>query len=372
MHATRWIQQAVDSGIESALFDLVPNPIVSEESIFSRHYFLEKKSKYFSKVPVFGVLLELRNQYKQLRSAAEEFSPDIIHCHWLFHSLPFVATFLKCAPIISTPWGSDLQLSTRPLRQNFKKVIANQILTRRIISHSDDFCCDSRQLAAILKKKGARVEPRIVYFGTDLNKFCKDNRSEELRDKFGASKEDILVISNRSHEEIYDIPTLIRAAHLLKDSSKSLKYVIAGSGSLTDTLKASVYAAGLNGLFYFTGRLNDHEFVSATASCDIYISTSKSDGGLAASTAEAMACEVPVVITEFGENAEWLCDEKAGFLFTIGSETELSDKIKILAESKELRKSMGAIGRFKIEQDNNSEIEWEKVLQMYNSVTHLD
>ena len=41
---------------------------------------------------------------------------------------------------------------------------------------------------------------------------------------------------------------------------------------------------------------------------DIYVSTSLSDGGLAASTAEAMACELPVIITNFGVNSKWISE----------------------------------------------------------------
>jgi glycosyltransferase involved in cell wall biosynthesis len=369
VHAVRWITQAIESEIDCALFDLVAEAQPPSELAISEHFTYKKPAGVLHKVPVIGEIVEMSKQYKALRAAAVKFSPDAIHCHWLFHSVPFLATFLKLAPLISTPWGSDLQLPVRPLRRRVKKVIANRLLTKRIIVKSIAFCCDSRKLSSILKERGATSEPRIIYFGTDTSKFSSLNRSQEIRTKFGAREGDLLVISNRSHEELYDIQTLIRAAVIVRANNTKVRFVIAGSGSQTTTLINLVKELRLEEAFYFTGRLSDEEFVGATASCDIYVSTSTSDGGLAASTAEAMACEVPVIITEFGENADWLCEERAGLLFPIGDSANLAKKILDLAGSDDLRRQMGAVGRSKILIDNNSDLEWKKVLKMYREVT---
>lgn len=371
VHAIRWIEQALDSGIDCALFDLVPGGSTPTDLAISKYFTYENQQGFLSRLPIIGELTDMRRQYLLLKEAVSSFSPDVIHCHWLFHSLPFVATFLQDVRIISTPWGSDLQFPVKPLKGRLKKVIANRVLTSRIISKSDGFCCDSRQLASILKHRGATVDPRIIYFGTDISKFSSKNRSDEIRKKFGAGDGDLLIISNRSHENLYDIQTLIRAAFLLKNSHTNLRYVIAGSGSITESLKNLVKDLELQGIFYFTGRLNDAEFIGATASCDIYVSTSTSDGGLAASTAEAMSCEVPVVISEFGENAEWLTNETAGLLFEIGNENELANRIQRLAQSEDLRRAMGRVGRDKISTDNNSVLEWQKVLKMYDDINPL-
>ena len=370
VHASRWISQAIDSGIECSLFDLVPGANKPSDLDLANYFSYELKASRFSNIPILGELLALKRQNFLLSAAVKEVAPDAIHCHWLFHSLPFLATFQKGVSLIATPWGSDLQQPIKPLRGRLKKVITNRILVGRIVSKSIGFCCDSRQLASILKSRGARTEPRIIYFGTDVKKFSPANRLDSIRTKFGGGSDKLLIISNRSHENLYDIQTLIRAASLLKESHENLRYVIAGSGSITQSLKELVEELQLSEFFYFTGRLDDVEFVSATASCDIYVSTSTSDGGLAASTAEAMSCRVPVVISNFGENAEWLENESAGFLFDIGDEFGLAEKIKLLADSKDLREAMGQAGREKISRDNNSNLEWMKVLALYDDVIH--
>jgi glycosyltransferase involved in cell wall biosynthesis len=103
-------------------------------------------------------------------------------------------------------------------------------------------------------------------------------------------------------------------------------------------------------------------------SCDIYVSTSKSDGGLAASTAEAMASGLPVLISDFGENSDWLRKESAGYVFAIGDFETLAKQIIKLSSNKEMRMSMGIAGKRIIEKDNNSRIEWIKVNNLYTSL----
>lgn len=367
VHTLRWVERATNSGINSGLLDLVPNSSKPESLKVSRYYSYSATNNRILRVPILGELIQLVQQTVDVKKAISDFSPDLIHCHWLFHSIPFLATFQKKIPIISTPWGSDLQMPIKPLRGRIKKTLVNRFLTKRIIRRSSALCCDSEKLASLMLSRGANVTPQIIYFGTDTLKFSSKSRSIATRSKFGGTEHNLLVISNRSHEEVYDIPTLIYAGALLNQTHPHLRFIIAGSGSLTDSLKQLVSELHLNDSFFFTGRLTDDEFLSATASCDIYVSTSTSDGGLAASTAEAMACEIPVVISNFGENANWLCNEQAGFLFKIGDPQELSEKIKLLADSETLRREMGSKGRKKILADNNIELEWNKVVSLYRN-----
>ena len=50
---------------------------------------------------------------------------------------------------------------------------------------------------------------------------------------------------------------------------------------------------------------------------DIYVSTALSDGGLAASIAEAMAFERLVIVSDNSDNKLWVKNKKNGFLFEL-------------------------------------------------------
>jgi glycosyltransferase involved in cell wall biosynthesis len=369
VHAVRWIERASNSGIQCLLFDLAPEnqrQVIEDVETFALPDTFFSRKKYFQ---VIYDVMSIFKSYALIRNILKQRSPDFIHAHWLFSGVPFAASFFKSVPLIITPWGSDIQVPIFPLKGRIKFVLTNRIFTRRIASHCSMACCDSVAQREILVARGAKkTEVNIIYFGTDVEKFAPSNRDSSIREKFGASDEDLLVISNRNHEDVYDIPTFLKAAALVAQRSKNIRFVIAGSGSLTTNLKKIVSDLKIEDRIYFTGRMTDHEFVCATASCDIYVSTSKSDGGLSASVAEAMASSVPVLISNFGENASWLKKNTAGYAFEIGDSENLAEKIIELANNADLRKKMGSEGRKIIAAENNSKLEWVKVLDMYQRV----
>jgi glycosyltransferase involved in cell wall biosynthesis len=110
------------------------------------------------------------------------------------------------------------------------------------------------------------------------------------------------------------------------------------------------------------------EFPNVLASCDIYVSTSLSDAGISAATAEAMASGLPVVITDFGDNKKWVIDGENGFVIPIKDHRILAEKIVYLLHNKEERIKMGENGRQLIEEKNNYYKEMAKVEQIYSNL----
>lgn len=362
VHTLRWLERFTSSGHEAHLFDL-----------YTEGAFTLQIPRYFLRpLDNKGLLADIKQTfliYKFLKDLIEKEKFDAIHLHWLFHQAPFAATFLKKIPIVSTSWGSDIQVPWRPLKIQLKKKIINIIMVSRIARKSIFMCCDSQAQKRILVRRGSSENRvKIIYFGTDINKFRKQNRSFELRDKLGANSDTVLVLSNRNHEDVYDIPTFVRAAKIASAVNDRLRFVIAGSGTNTNNLIDLVRQLDIESKVVFPGRLDDSDFANLSASCDVYVSTSKSDGGLAASTAEAMASEIPVLVSNFGENSDWLRNQTAGFVFNIGDEVSLANLIIKLSNDSLLRSELGKKGRGIIERDNNSEIEWEKVKSLYQLV----
>ena len=362
VHTLRWLERFTSSGHEAHLFDL-----------YTEGAFTLQIPRYFLRpLDNKGLLADIKQTfliYKFLKDLIEKEKFDAIHLHWLFHQAPFAATFLKKIPIVSTSWGSDIQVPWRPLKIQLKKKIINIVMVSRIARRSIFMCCDSQAQKRILVRRGSSENRvKIIYFGTDINKFRKQNRSFELRDKLGANSDTVLVLSNRNHEDVYDIPTFVRAAKIASAVNDRLRFVIAGSGTNTNNLIDLVRQLDIESKVVFPGRLNDSDFANLSASCDVYVSTSKSDGGLAASTAEAMASEIPVLVSNFGENSDWLRNQTAGFVFNIGDEVSLANLIIKLSNDSLLRSELGKKGRGIIERDNNSEIEWEKVKSLYQLV----
>jgi glycosyltransferase involved in cell wall biosynthesis len=101
---------------------------------------------------------------------------------------------------------------------------------------------------------------------------------------------------------------------------------------------------------------------------DVYVSTSLSDAGIAASTAEAMACGLPVIVTDVADNRDWVEDGDNGFVIPVKSPKLLAEKIIYLLKNENIRKKFGKSGRKIIEERNNYYKEMEKMENIYEKL----
>jgi len=79
-------------------------------------------------------------------------------------------------------------------------------------------------------------------------------------------------------------------------------------------------------------------------SLDIFVLPS-SEEALGTSILEASSCGVSVVASKIGGIPECVEDWKSGFLFEAENVDKLKEKLKILIENENLRKSFGEYGR---------------------------
>ena len=78
---------------------------------------------------------------------------------------------------------------------------------------------------------------------------------------------------------------------------------------------------------------------------------------------EAMACGKSVVASDVGGLHYLVENGKTGLLFKCGNVEELSEKVIILLQNKELREKMGIAGRKKAR-----EFSWDKIAEKTNEV----
>jgi glycosyltransferase involved in cell wall biosynthesis len=116
------------------------------------------------------------------------------------------------------------------------------------------------------------------------------------------------------------------------------------------------------------GWIPEHDLPRYLASCDVYVSTALSDGGLAASTAEAMACGLPVIVTDVGDNAEWVQEGVQGFIVPPKDPSALAWRLASLLERGEERARLGRSGRALIEERNNWTAEMHRMEEYYRNL----
>lgn len=330
IHTYRWVRYFVDRGHEVDWLSLVPSSFDDMTGI--RLHILGQSVPRAFRLP--GAIIEAR------RWIATH-TPDIVHAHYLGSYGLIGAVAAGRVPFVATAWGSDVLIAGKSwLRGPF---------VRHVLRRADLITCDAYHMIEAIAAFGINKEKvRLVYFGIDSTRFCPGPADASIRNALQLHSSPT-VISLRSLEPIYDIATLVKASSIVLREVPNARIVIVGGGSERENLEDLTRSLGVSAQVTFVGRVANHELPQYLRSMDVYVSTALSDGGLSASTAEAMACGLPVVVTNCAENDRWVEDKVNGYLTPIGSPEALAEKLVTLLKDPALRRSMGGAGRQTVE-----------------------
>ena len=300
-----------------------------------------------------SLILSIKKLYKKIK-------PDLIHSHSV-GSYAWITMFLPKTPLIMTPWGTDVLI-------DMKKSAINRFLSLRSMNRSSAITVDAEHMKKELINFGIDSNKiSVIYFGTDTNfyKFSEEDRSK-IRVKYNIKEDDLVIISTRTLNPIHDVFLTIKSIPDVLNSIKNAKFIIASDGSERSEMESYVTKNDLNLNVIFPGYMTMNEMAAFLSAADIYVSSSKADAGLAASTAEAMSIGLPVIVSNNSDNCFWV--EGAGLLFNDGDSQGISNAIIEISSNKELSKQFGKNGRARISQDNDYKTEMSKVNDLYENI----
>ena len=352
IHTVRWVNYFAEHDWKVDLITWHPptsnseiHPAVNIHHIFFPPHYIAR----------YGALLEITRLIKKI-------CPDIIHAHYISHFGILAGLYGRLSgfrPIVLTAWGSDILVDV----EVFKKWLITYALKR-----VDLITCDGSNLRKALIELG--TEPQKIYricWGTDTRKFNPEQRSEKIREDLGISNSPT-IISSKNLEIPYDIESLVKSIPIVLKKVPEAKFVIAGRGSQETVLKQLAKSLGVSDSVRFVGWIPSDEYPQYLASADIYVCTSLSDGGLAISTKEAMACRLPVVITNLEVNTEWIKDGENGFVVPLQDPESLAEKIIYLIEHEDIRMKFGELGRKMVKERFEYDKELKKVENLYEQL----
>jgi glycosyltransferase involved in cell wall biosynthesis len=181
-----------------------------------------------------------------------------------------------------------------------------------------------------------------IYEGMDLAFYPR----RDISSRRGLDKPVVIgTVAHLSHEKGLD--SLIRAAALIPDVHKKLRFVIVGDGACRPKLEELVREKGLQDCFHFWGfqsNASDH-----LKSFDIFALPSLSEG-LSSAILEAMASSLPIVATDVGGIPELVTNGYNGLLVPPANPEALAEAIRKLAEHPEESLQMGRRGRERMEE----------------------
>ncbi len=126
------------------------------------------------------------------------------------------------------------------------------------------------------------------------------------------------------------------------------RLIIAGSGPLQGRLERHARRLGVEGRVIFAGHIPEGEKVDYYNVADLLLFPSAMEGfGL--TVAEAMSCELPVVVSDRGSLPELVVDGEGGFLCDPSDRENFARRALLLLSDPALRRKFGSANRARVE-----------------------
>lgn len=186
-------------------------------------------------------------------------------------------------------------------------------LVRQYLTRTDSNIVLSGFLANVFEKHGLPyvVIPNIVELG---------NAIYRKRRAFTPN-----LICTRAHEELYNIPCILRAFAKVQSVIPEATLILVGGGTLHEKLKQQAVQMGLNNVT-FIGRVDNSQIFQYLDKADIILSSPRIDN-MPVSLLEAMASGLLVISSRVGGVPYIIKDNSTGLLFESNNDNELADKI---------------------------------------------
>lgn len=355
-HTQRWIRYFADAGYEVHV-------ISSDEKISIANIEnvpVWRLRRFGPRTRILNYLVNSLSLLIQFKRLIRKMNPDIIHAHSIV-DISLLGAFSGFHPFVVTPWGSEILIEP-------KKSKVSRWIVKYVLKRADLITCDAEHIQEPLVQLGADP-PKInlIYFGVDIRKFRLGQREGKLSEELGII-DSPTIASFRRLDPDCDVASLITAIPLVLREVPKAKFIIAGKGSEEANLEELAKSLGVSDSISFLGWISNDELPRYLASADVYVSTALSDAGIAASTAEAMACGLPVIITDFGDNRKWVKDGENGYIIPPKAPETLASRIIYLLQNEDTRRRFGQLNRQVIEERNNWEKEMGKMGKLYENL----
>ena len=304
-HTERWIKAYQQSDIKVLAVGMEPPKEEKEYYLHIKSEFRKSPFKYISKLGM-------------VKNIIKEFNPDIIHAH-MAPNYGLLAMLSGFRPYIISLWGPDV-LET-PRKSFFHFLTLKKIFMNASLLH-----VDADIMGWILENKFGICRGKIMNFPHGVTEeFLTPEIKKEIKDE-------LLMVSHRKLEKIYNNETIIEALGILKKKGINFRFIFASGGTLEAELHTMVHKMGLKDNVEFTGFIPLPQLVEILSKAHIFVSASLSDS-TAVSILEAMATGCVPVVSDIQANREWIINGINGYLFNPMDAHDLAGKIMNVMEN---------------------------------------
>ena len=266
-----------------------------------------------------------RNQYEKYATCVYDLTTFLSQKYWLSF-INYIIIKNNINMIINT--NSEMGYAFLPyLKTKYNQIpIIDYIHMEEWYERNGGYSRDSSSVASVIDKtltcnknsqkilvdyfKRNEDETKTVYIGVDEKKFDPSKYDkQEARKEFGIKKQYVIGFICRISEQKRPF-LLLEIMKKLKKERNDFEFLIAGDGNLLSDLKRKVSNSGLDENVNFIGSIAEtQKFYIA---CDVTLNCSIKEG-VALTSYESLAMNVPVVTSKVGGQAE-LVNNDVGFV----------------------------------------------------------
>lgn len=337
----------------------------------------------FAKIKAFGRMFWSRSAAKGMEKVIEDFKPDIVHLHNIYHQLsPSILKPLAAKKIPAVMTLHDYKLAC-PTYQFFTHgKVCEACMGRKFywaaLKRCKDgsffsstaamielsfhtffgayqpirlFLCPSRFLAS--KMKQARVFPDRLRV---LNNFV-DAKEIQPKEKPGGN---VIYAGRLSYEK--GIDTLIEA---FASINENIRLEIAGDGPERERLERLAQAKA-PGRIVFHGRLSKSELLDFVRNAIVAVLPARWQENQPISVLEAFACGVPVISSNLGGLPELVESGITGETVPPNNSEALAEAIRKIVHNPDAAFEMGKRARERVLQEFSPEVHLKKLHAFYD------
>jgi glycosyltransferase involved in cell wall biosynthesis len=270
----------------------------------------------------------------QLKRIISKIKPDILNAHYS-SGYGTLGRLVGFTPYLLSVYGSDVYDFPYNKKTNMKIIRKNLKAATEIASTSNAMAIQTSYLVDIPVSK-----INITPFGVDVEKFSKKNiQKDDNKIIIGSIKK-----LSPKYGMKYGILAIDYLVKNLLDNQKNmeLEYRIYGEGEEKEELELLVKECNLENIVKFMGRVPNEVVPEALNEMDIFLGNSILDSeSFGVAIVEAMACEVPVIVTDVDGFKEVVDNGNAGLMVPRKKPQVMAENIYRLIQDTKLRKEIG-------------------------------
>lgn len=287
--------------------------------------------------------------------------PDIVH------------TFFET----SNTWGGLItKLSLKPLLVSSRRDMGllrarkHQFAYALVNNLADGVLVVSRAVEReCIEKEGINPQKVFtVYNGVDIARVERADGCVPVKERLKLSSASHIVVTVANVRRVKGLDTLLETANLVRRRVDSVLFVIAGAFQETEHfhhLQQTIKNLGLESTVRFLGPLED--VFSILKVSNVFCLLSRSEG-FSNAVLEAMACQLPCVVTRVGGNQEVITDGENGFLVPSENADAAADRIINLLERPEYAREIGRHARETVSSRFTVEVMMDQLIRFYDTL----